>query len=110
MHTTTRNTLDDAAGLYFDADWTAYARAGRPRTVCRAAVVSLDLGEKLLLRLARPLPGEPMPADRLPLVMADRGQFLALSHLRGVRRPTAPEKVAGMTAADAAQPFALAAS
>src|SRR5690606_17592160 len=103
MHTTTRHTLDDAAGLFFDSDWTAYARTGRPRTICRAAVVSLDLGDKLLLRIARPLPGEPMPADRLPVVMADRGQFLALSQICSIRRPTAPNEVAGMTAADAAQ-------
>lgn len=82
--------VPEPAGLFFEADWSRYAATRRPALVLRAAEVVLDLGEKLVLRLSRPIPGDEVSArDGIARVLCDRGQFLDLGNLGRTAAPTA---------------------
>jgi hypothetical protein len=90
MKITARPLPSDAVGLDFDADFSTYRPGRNARIVCRAAELVLDLGEKLILRLSRPMPGDTASErDGIARVLADRAQFLPLETLCATR-PTAP--------------------
>lgn len=103
MQLTTIPALSDRSGLFFDADWSAYTITRRVRIICRAAVVVLDLGEQLVLRLARPIPGQP-PSDRdgVARVLCDRRQFLDLEQACAAGLTAENQPLAGMTTGRAA--------
>lgn len=99
MQLTTIPALSDRSGLFFDADWSAYAITRRVRIVCRAAVVVLDLGEQLVLRLARPIPGQrPSERDGIARILCDRRQFLDLERACAAGATADTQNLAGMTA------------